>query len=345
MVTHLEELCFWLFLVNSGSSQQNWFQSLYFKTWVIGSVVAVVYMPLVTILTRSDPLRSEAFTFLAGSLGSLTLTIWFTPILWCFQSFLDNLRAEGVDSSTIIRLTKFSELNTIRVVFRFLFTVPLLILGVDGIRPHVHINESMLWVDFLTFLAGFGCAISSAITLVIFFPRSIEGEIAARDAARERKKTRSSSARTRSTSDASQTPPAQRRLSTGSQPFTPAPVSAGAYLLTTPVKKSSELPGFEADRDDIPMYGVQNIGFKDPSGGDWDEEARDFVRQDLPPIRPLRKSRPDVERGSDGLTARNLSKHTRRVGKVNPMVSNFRSPIDFVYSSEPNQGFPVPRAI
>ena len=56
-VTHLEELCFWLFLVNSGSVQQDWFRSLYFKTWIVGSVIAITYMPLVTIFTRSDPLK------------------------------------------------------------------------------------------------------------------------------------------------------------------------------------------------------------------------------------------------------------------------------------------------
>jgi hypothetical protein len=80
-VTHLEELCFWLFLVNAGSAQQDWFRSLYFRTWMIGSVLAVTYMPLVTIFTRSDPLKSEAYVFLAGSLGSLSLTLWFTPVL------------------------------------------------------------------------------------------------------------------------------------------------------------------------------------------------------------------------------------------------------------------------
>ena len=48
-------------------------------------------MPLVTIFTRSDPLKCEAFTFLAGSLGSLSLTLWFMPILWTFPSFIQNL--------------------------------------------------------------------------------------------------------------------------------------------------------------------------------------------------------------------------------------------------------------
>jgi hypothetical protein len=64
--------------------------------------------------------------------------------------------------NTIIRLTKFHELNvchflayvgsatenptlsqTIRVVFRLLFAVPLLVLAIDGIRPHHHINETL----------------------------------------------------------------------------------------------------------------------------------------------------------------------------------------------------------
>lgn len=82
MVTHLEELCFWLFLVNAGTAQQDWFRSLYFKTWIIGSGVAICYMPLVTIFTRNDLLKCEAYTFLAGALGSLSLTLWFLPILY-----------------------------------------------------------------------------------------------------------------------------------------------------------------------------------------------------------------------------------------------------------------------
>ena len=51
------ELCFWLFLVNAVRARQDWFRSSYFRTWTIGSVVAVSYMPLITIFTRSDPLK------------------------------------------------------------------------------------------------------------------------------------------------------------------------------------------------------------------------------------------------------------------------------------------------
>jgi hypothetical protein len=127
--------------------------------------------------------------------------------------------------NTIIRLTKFHELNvchfltyvgsatenptlpqTIRVVFRLLFAIPLVILSIDGIRPHHHVNESlyvtlvrssfpMLIIsplvtvlrpvssldilkeenrvlkarpkEFLTMLAGIGLIVSSGITLVV----------------------------------------------------------------------------------------------------------------------------------------------------------------------------------
>ncbi|KAF9222399.1 hypothetical protein BS17DRAFT_783656 [Gyrodon lividus] len=187
MVTHLEELCFWLFLVNSESARQDWFRSPYFKTWAFGSCVAVLYMPLVTIFTRQDPYKCEAYTFLAGSIGSLSLTIWFLPVLWTFPSFLEDLKHSNVEMNTLVRLTKFHELNCIRIVFRFLFTIPFVILGIDGVRPHQHINDKMLPTDLLAMVAGIGCVVSSGITLVIFFPRSIEGEMAKKEQARERR--------------------------------------------------------------------------------------------------------------------------------------------------------------
>jgi len=136
----------------------------------------------VTIFTRDDPLKCEAYTFLAGSLGSFSITLWFLPVLHLFRPFVSGLRREGVDMNTIIRLTKFHELNSVRTVFRLLFAVPLFILSIDGIRPHPHVNENVFATEFLSMLAGFSVMVSSGLTLVIFFPRSIETEIAAHDA-------------------------------------------------------------------------------------------------------------------------------------------------------------------
>ncbi|KAI0273072.1 hypothetical protein BGY98DRAFT_1099565 [Russula aff. rugulosa BPL654] len=178
----MAELCFWLFVVKAGPMQKDWFSSIYFKMWKIGSCIAIIYMPFVTVFTHGDPLKCEAYTFLAGSVGSLSITLWFLPVLHLFRPFVRGLRQEGVDMNTIIRLTKFHELNSVRTFFRVLFAVPLFILSIDGIRPHHHVNESIFATEFLSMLAGFSVMVSSGITLVIFFPRSIETEIAAHDA-------------------------------------------------------------------------------------------------------------------------------------------------------------------
>ncbi|KAJ7478637.1 hypothetical protein B0H11DRAFT_2173655 [Mycena galericulata] len=329
MITHLEELCFWLFLVNAGSVQQDWFRSWYFRTWIFGSGVAIIYMPLLTILTRADPLKCEAYTFLGGSLGSLSLTLWFTPILWAFPAFLSSLKTEGVDSATIVRLTKFHELNMIRIVFRFIFVIPFVILGADGVRAHVHINESMLWTDFLTMIAAFGCCISSALTLVIFFPRSVEGEIAAKDAARERKRTQSYGGHPGSSIAPQELLHTQTRFSQYSYSQN-GNRSSGHYTSPTTKQRFSFPP---ANQDGTTPYPMAS-----PSQKEWPypEDDRDIPSlAKVPELRPNRRRGDDVEMGGfSGLTEGNLSQHNvRRAGTLHPMVHNFTSPID-LYNGE-----------
>ncbi|KAJ7750148.1 hypothetical protein DFH07DRAFT_922886 [Mycena maculata] len=322
MITHLEELCFWLFLVNAGSVQQDWFRSWYFRTWIFGSIVATIYMPLLTILTRADPLQSEAYTFLGGSIGSLSLTLWFTPILWAFPAFLGSLKAEGVDTATIVRLTKFHELNTIRVVFRFIFVVPLVILGADGVSAHSHVNESMLWTDFLTIIAAFGLCISSALTLVIFFPRSVEGEIAAKKAARERKRNRSYGGHP--SSIASQARFSQDSYSQNGHPD-------NQYQMPSPTKQRFSFP---------PSIQEGHAAGSNPSPQsmqkEWEHDEADLPSLTKVPImRPNRRRGDDVEMGgfSGGLMVGNT---LRRPPNINPLVHNFTSPID-LYNGEKAQ--------
>ncbi|KAJ3752482.1 hypothetical protein EV361DRAFT_973630 [Lentinula raphanica] len=316
MVTHLEELCFWLFLVNAQGGQQDWFKSHYFKTWVVGTFIALLYMPLVTIFTRSDPLKNEAYTFLAGSLGSVSLTIWFMPILWTFPSFLNKLKSEGVDNNTVIRLTKFHELNTIRVLFRYLFTVPILILGIDGSRPHQHINENPFWTDLLTFIAAIGCIISSGITLIIFFPRSVETEIAARDASKERKRLRSQGSvlETRGTNIGTS-------ISASDLP------ASYTHLRDSTFKPNHSLHDYSPESHHLSFHSDDKIALPDR-----DEYPLSEISSTA--IRPNRKRGDDVELGGIGpplsLTEANLSRHNL-YSSVNPMVHSYTSPINMVY--------------
>lgn len=304
IVTHLEELCFWLFLVHSGSARQDWFRSLYFKIWAFGSAFAVISMPLVTIFTRQDPLKCEAYTFLAGSLASLCLTIWFLPILWAFPAFLENLKQANVDINTMVRLTKFHELNCIRIFFRFLFTVPFVILAIDGVRPHQHINDKMFPTDLLGMLASVGCVVSSGITLLIFFPRSIKGEITSREATRERRQL------SKSNTFGEDSMNAQR---------------GGQHLSTY------ELPRYEAaDFNLYPSRSVQDMAIE----GMEDEENPNLGRDVSPSLilQPNRRTKDgDIQLGTVfTLTDDALSRHNTALRKsnVHHLVHNWRSPLE-----------------
>ncbi|EMD32945.1 hypothetical protein CERSUDRAFT_118372 [Gelatoporia subvermispora B] len=312
MITHLEELCFWLFLVNAGSVQQDWFRSLYFKTWIIGSVVAVIYMPLVTIFTRSDPLKSEAFTFLAGSLGSLSLTLWFLPILWTFPSFLRNLKKEGVDIRTIVRLTTFHELNCVRVIFRLLFVLPFLILAVDGVRSHQHVNTNGFGEEFLAIVGAFGCTISSGITLVIFFPRSIEGEVQARYASREK----SHQLRTFHTQ--------QSERDSYFAPVSPIKAPLGDSANQNPFNSPADAPLSDTSE-----------GFVKASSLGPDTLTRATTVRTFTPNRRL-ETGVIVEGGVSvvGLTERNLARHNYQLSNVHPFLHNFTSPIDLMHGDQ-----------
>ncbi|KAI1786347.1 hypothetical protein LXA43DRAFT_1110214 [Ganoderma leucocontextum] len=317
MITHLEELCFWLFLVNSGSVQQDWFRSLYFRTWIVGSIVAVTYMPLVTIFTREDPLKCEAYTFLAGSLGSLSLTLWFMPILWTFPAFIDNLKRSGVDTRTVVRLMTFHELNCIRVVFRFMFVVPYLSsqwMACDLINTSTR-------AQFLTSISGIGCAVSSAITLVIFFPRNAESEVQSRHATRE--KSRSHAAREEYSrfseidSYLPATPSAHKRLSMAS----PMPRERDPEYPPTLCEDRPYTP-----MKSIPLGDAQSQSRSQSPGAAFMPNRRvasgvvlqGRVLDPTPAAVPAR------------LTERALAAHDESMSTVHPFLHNFTSPIDIM---------------
>ncbi|QRV84438.1 hypothetical protein RhiJN_12454 [Ceratobasidium sp. AG-Ba] len=171
IVSHLEELCFWLFMIRESGGEgeggvRPWFKSFEYKLWCVGSTAAVL-LPLVTIETRDQLEQVEAWTFFTGSVGSLAITLWFIQV-WKFPSFLKKIQDENADPEVIVRLVAFQDLNRLRIFFRMMFVIPLLILACDGIRadgPHV-IAKTPGAVDILAMVGGIGCIVSSVITLL-----------------------------------------------------------------------------------------------------------------------------------------------------------------------------------
>ncbi|TFY77324.1 hypothetical protein EWM64_g6689, partial [Hericium alpestre] len=176
LVTHFEELAFWLFVLDQGPTKREWFSSWEYRMWYLGCVAAILGMPITTLAARHDLNTIDAWIFLVGSLGSTTTNVAFLYVLFRFPSFLKHVKAESAQPDVVVRLTTFYELNLLRVLLRFIAGISLLILAADGIRGRHDINRSLFWSDLLLVLAAVGQFVSSAITLLIFFPRSFAAE-------------------------------------------------------------------------------------------------------------------------------------------------------------------------
>ncbi|KAF8161754.1 hypothetical protein K438DRAFT_1686295 [Mycena galopus ATCC 62051] len=177
LVTHLEELTFWLFLLHQGPRKREWFHCWEFRAWYLGSIIAVLGMPLTALMKRHDLETCAAWIFLAGSSAGTFTTVCFLYVLANFPGFIRSVKAEGAEPDVVVRLATFYNLNCIRVVFRFFFTVPLLVLGLDGlVDKSLSVVGSAFWSDILLMMGGIGCFVSSAITMLVFFPRSMTSE-------------------------------------------------------------------------------------------------------------------------------------------------------------------------
>ncbi|GJJ08510.1 hypothetical protein Clacol_002728 [Clathrus columnatus] len=124
------------------------------------SLTGMAGLPLTAILTRTDPLKAEAYLFLVGSLSSFTITAFFLIVLAEFPKFLRRVKKEGAATPVILRLVKFHELNIMDWY-------------VTALEREQSGHSCVLSQDLLAFLAAVGTIVSSTMTLLIFFPRSL----------------------------------------------------------------------------------------------------------------------------------------------------------------------------
>lgn len=177
LITHWEELTFWLFLLHQGPKTRLWFDSWEFRVWLLGTVVAGLGMPLTTLISRRQLDTCQAWIFLVGSSASTMTTLLFLYVLARFPEFIRKVKADGGEPNVVMRLVMSYQLNSGRVMFRFLYSIPLFIIALDGVQGNHPINQDPFWSDFLIVLGGIGCFVSSFMTLLIFFPRSLTQEL------------------------------------------------------------------------------------------------------------------------------------------------------------------------
>jgi hypothetical protein len=169
-------------------------------------------------------------------------------------------------------------------------------------------------------LAGVGCVVSSAITLVIFFPRSIENEIAAKDASRETSREKRM----------------QRSLTRSGQRNGQQSFGATQSYTTPPSPKLAFTASSASDQSPVVP----------PSRPIWKKTHAEYPHMPLktdspgtqPPQRPRRwDSDPEYEVGFMDI------KPEKGSSRLNPLVHNFTSPIDIAYAYAAAEASKEPR--
>ncbi|KAH0829045.1 hypothetical protein J3R83DRAFT_2500 [Lanmaoa asiatica] len=160
------QFTFWLFLQNQGPTTRLWFESGEFRFWRWGTLFALIGMPLTTFVSRRQLDSCLAWTLLVGSSASTATSLAFLYVLSRFPAFIRRVKDDGAAPNVVLRLVYFYQLNLGRIIYRFLFSLPLFVLSLDGVQG-----------NFLLMVGGIGAFVSSAITLLIFFPRSLTQEL------------------------------------------------------------------------------------------------------------------------------------------------------------------------
>ncbi|KAL8279767.1 hypothetical protein RQP46_007862 [Phenoliferia psychrophenolica] len=193
LVVHLEEVLFFLHLIQMKPSSPPWFQSVYFKIVVAGSTLFAVLCFGTVALWKDNPLVGEGVLSLIGSSFILLSNFVFFKVFYEFPGvvssptlnrtaltsptfqFIAKLKIAGGTSQVVIRLKSFHELNKLRVAARFAFGIPIFVLAVDGLTS-TRLNRQLVYVDTLLFTAFAGFSIQATLTLLIFFPRNVARE-------------------------------------------------------------------------------------------------------------------------------------------------------------------------
>ncbi|KAI9568917.1 hypothetical protein HD554DRAFT_2021531 [Boletus coccyginus] len=141
------------------------------------TLFALMGMPLTTFISRRQLDSCLAWTLLVGSSASTATSLAFLYVLSRFPAFIRRVQEDSAAPNVVLRLVFFYQLNVGRIIYRFLFSLPLFVLSLDGVQGSHAINNSTFWPDFLLMIGGIGAFVSSAITLLIFFPRSLTQEL------------------------------------------------------------------------------------------------------------------------------------------------------------------------
>ncbi|KAA1063697.1 hypothetical protein PGTUg99_001217 [Puccinia graminis f. sp. tritici] len=175
-IVHLEELAFWVFLIHLKENSPPWFKSTFFQAFILLSLASTGTMVSIVSAFKQDVMLAEGILMTFATGFNLSVTCAFFWVFSKFPAWLRDLKKRGAPAELLIRLHGFGTLNEIRMIFRLIFTAPLLALSADGLMPQPFLNKRVWVVDLIAMTSVVAFAAQGVITLLIFLPRNLSKE-------------------------------------------------------------------------------------------------------------------------------------------------------------------------
>ncbi|KAH9469969.1 hypothetical protein Pst134EA_007240 [Puccinia striiformis f. sp. tritici] len=175
-IVHLEELAFWVFLIHLKENSPPWFKSTFFKAFILLSLASTGTMISIVSILKADVMLTEGVLMTVATGYNTLMTCGFFWVFSKFPAWLMELKKRGAPAELTVRLHAFGTLNEIRMVFRLLFTAPLLALSADGLMSEPFLNNQVWIVDLIVMTSLVAFAAQGVITLLIFLPRNFSKE-------------------------------------------------------------------------------------------------------------------------------------------------------------------------
>ncbi|EIW67343.1 hypothetical protein TREMEDRAFT_69802 [Tremella mesenterica DSM 1558] len=174
---HLEEFLYWGYLIQSirtpGGPKRTWLHSGWLKLFlgVVACSTALLYAALGIETTNLDMMR--AYIFVVGGTMSCTMALASCYLCIIFPSFIRSVTRMGATYEVVERLSFFQETNSIRTVFRLIYSSCLTILSADALSKKQRINRSAVGTDILTILGYLGLFCATCISIIVLLPRNM----------------------------------------------------------------------------------------------------------------------------------------------------------------------------
>ncbi|ORX34642.1 hypothetical protein BD324DRAFT_124059 [Kockovaella imperatae] len=163
---HLEEILYWVYMIRAcrKNGSAHWFQTIWFKIWVAGSVICTgIFFGCTGI--NPDFAKIETNLYLSASLVSLVLVVGSGWTSYLFPQFIAEARRLGANQDVLGRLLYVNVLNNLRTTFRVAYVVILLTLSVDGLTEAQKINNNRFALDVLMIAGYFSIFAAETISL------------------------------------------------------------------------------------------------------------------------------------------------------------------------------------